>query len=85
MPLGERPAGAGFQILLESRSGPFISKLQRDDDRPRSMLKRVPARTVVVPVQACVDVVGDSNVVMIRLRITSKNVDETLSYILFRQ
>jgi hypothetical protein len=61
--LGKRAAGAGLQVLLEASRGSFIWKLQRDDDRPRSMLTRMTARAGVMPLEAFIDVSGPADVV----------------------
>jgi hypothetical protein len=52
MPSGERAAGSGLQVLLETDGFVLSRKVQRHDDRPGPMRQRVPARTVIVPFES---------------------------------
>lgn len=40
MPLGERAAGSGLQVALESGGGSRVGELERYDERPWAMIDR---------------------------------------------
>ena len=77
--LRERAAGAGFEVALEARRGPFIWELHCHDDRPRSVVNRVAARPSIVPIESIVDVRCAAHVVPRRVGFAPQNVNESRS------
>jgi len=77
MPLGERPAGAGLEVLLESDGAIFSRELQRDSQPPGAMWSRKGRTSGVVGFETTADVVGNPDI-----RATgpfaSKDIDESL-------
>jgi hypothetical protein len=77
VPLGERAAGSGLQVAFETRGVGFLGELQWHDDRPRPVILRVAARTVVVPREPFVNIRGAANVVALGIAIASQDVNES--------
>ena len=72
----ERPAGAAFQVPLESRGGRVIRELHGEHYLPRSISCRVNVPTCVVPSQSLSDVGRQADIMALGIQFASKNVDE---------
>ena len=60
MPFCKCPSGSGLQVLLEPTRDRLVLEFDRNDQRPRLVLRRVRGLADVVPSQALVDVEGSS-------------------------
>ncbi len=79
VPLRERSARTCLQVLLELDGLLLARKLDDDDQRPWAIVDGMPARPVVVPLQAPVGILGDTDVVAVRVRLAAEDVDEALA------
>src|SRR4029079_18131448 len=77
VPLDERAARAGLQVVLESSGVGFIGELQRHDDKPRPVVPGIAAPAIVVPGESIVDVGDAFDVMPIRVTFASQDVDES--------
>lgn len=78
MALRERAARPGLQVLLEADGLSLAAELHGHNHGPWAVRLRVAARTEVVPLEARVDVVRDTDVVAAWIYVASENVDNAL-------
>jgi hypothetical protein len=74
--LGERATGAGLEVGLEAGGGSGVCKLDRQEQRPRSVIPCDARRTGVVPMKALGDVAGEADVVALGMDVAAENIDE---------
>jgi hypothetical protein len=74
----EGSAGSGFQVLFESRRLGFVRELDDDVNSPRTVLGRVRAVPLIVPLQPLPDVARHPDVVPRRQLSRLEYVDESL-------
>ena len=77
--LRECPAGPGLEVLLEAHGLAFRRELDDDQPGPWSVVGRVPARSVVVPLKPAGHIARHAGVVTIGIAVTAKDVDEALA------
>jgi hypothetical protein len=77
MAFGERPAGTGLQVRLETRGRRFVREFQRHKHLPRPVLQGVAGRARVVPLDTLIDVRRTADVVPRRVRVAAKDVNES--------
>ena len=77
--LRESPARTGFQVALEAQRLSLGRECDDDHQRPRAVFDGVAGRTMVVPLQAIVDVARQANVMALGFDVAPKDVDETLA------
>jgi hypothetical protein len=79
MAFRKRAAGAGFEVAFEAERFLFSWKFDRDSDPPWSVRNGAAAWTVVVPLQALVNVARVADVVPTRISLAAEYVHEALS------
>lgn len=76
MPFGERAAGSGFQVLLESDRARFGRELDRRNELPRARRGGMLGPAAVVGFESPCDIGGQAHVVAGWFRHASQDVDE---------
>lgn len=76
LPLRERAARSRLQIPLEAARHARVRELDRYDDTPGTLQGRETGRSVVVPLEALLNVARQARVVALRIALALEDVDE---------
>jgi hypothetical protein len=79
VPLRERAARSGLQIPLKAQRGLLGRKFQNDQQRPRTVLGGMAARTCVVPFDTILDVTRHAGVMTAGIGVALEQVHEALA------